>query len=69
MTSEAFTIVPDVVYSPIVPVLEFVTNRSDPDTAIPAGLFNPETREGFDEIIVPGVAPNVYSPIQPPEMS
>src|SRR5208283_4445551 len=33
--SEAFTVAPEVVYSPIVP-LEFATNRVDPDTAMPA---------------------------------
>ena len=51
---------PDVVYSPIVPALQLATNRSDPDTAMPVGEFNPETREAFT------TAPDVvYSPIVP----
>ena len=59
-TREAFTVAPDVVYSPIVPLPKFVTNRFDPDTAMPIGQFNPETREAFT------VAPDVvYSPIVP----
>jgi len=38
-TKAAFTIAPEVVYSPIVPLAWFVTNRFDPDTAIPPGSF------------------------------
>src|SRR5690348_1071882 len=57
--SEAFTVAPDVVYSPTVPVPALVTNRSEPDTAMPAGAFN-EISEAFT------VAPEVvYSPIVP----
>jgi hypothetical protein len=49
---------PEVVYSPIVPRLRFVTNRSEPTTAMPTGEFNPEISEAFT------VAPEVvYSPI------
>jgi hypothetical protein len=44
-TSDAFTKAPDVVYSPI--VFPFVTNRSDPDTAMPRGSPNPETSDAF----------------------
>ena len=50
-----------VVYSPIVPVLELATNKSEPDTAMPIGPLNPEINEAFT------VAPEVvYSPIVPP---
>jgi hypothetical protein len=35
--SAAFTVAPAVVYSPIVLLLLFVTNRSEPDTATPDG--------------------------------
>ena len=60
VTSEAFTVAPEVVYSPTVLVLPFTTNRSDPDTARPTGVFNPVTNEAFT------VAPEVvYSPIVP----
>ena len=45
--SEAFTVAPEVVYSPIVPVPLFVTNRFEPDAAIPYGLLNPATSEAF----------------------
>ena len=38
----------------------FVTNRSDPDTAMPSGPFNPEMSDAFT--IAPDV---VYSPIVP----
>ena len=60
MISEAFTVAPEVVYSPIVP-LEFATNRVDPDTAMPAGPpLNPVISDAFT------VAPEVvYSPIVP----
>ena len=58
--SEAFTVAPEVVYSPIVP-LSFVTNRFPPDTAMPSGYAKPEISEAFT------VAPEVvYSPIVPP---
>ena len=58
--SEAFTVAPEVVYSPIVPLPSFATNRFDPDTAMPIGSFNPEISEAFT------VAPEVvYSPIVP----
>jgi hypothetical protein len=58
--SEAFTVAPEMVYSPIVPPLEFVTNRFDPETAMPVGLSSPEISEAFT------VAPEVvYSPIVP----
>jgi len=33
--SEAFTVAPEVVYSPTVPKFVDVTNKSEPDTAIP----------------------------------
>jgi hypothetical protein len=39
--SEAFTVAPEVVYSPIVLLFRFETNRSDPDTAIPIGIAQP----------------------------
>ena len=45
--SEAFTVAPEVVYSPIVPVPLFATNRSDPETTIPCGKLNPEISEAF----------------------
>jgi len=48
--SEEFTVAPEVVYSPIVPMKEFTTNKSVPDTAMPHGLNgpNPEiSREVF----------------------
>jgi hypothetical protein len=53
-----FTATPEVVYSPNVPAKKFVTNRSDPEIAMPIGPFNPVIRAGFT------VAPEVvYSPI------
>src|SRR5271157_5766997 len=59
--SEGFTVAPEVVYWPIVPLKSSVTNRFDPDTAMPSGRPNPEISEGFT------VAPEVvYSPIVPP---
>src|SRR5579863_10081681 len=60
-TREAFTVAPDVVYSPIVPALILVTNRSDPDRARSSGVpLNPEIMEAFT------VAPDVvYWPIVP----
>ncbi len=47
--SEALTVVPEVVYWPIVPVAEFVfvTKMSDPDTAIATGRFSPEMSEAL----------------------
>ena len=45
-TREAFTVSPEVVYSPIVPVWGFVTNRFDPHTAMPLGSANPEDQGG-----------------------
>jgi len=58
--SDAFTVAPEVVYSPIVPLAVFVTNRFDPDTAMPNGSSNPVISEAFS------VAPEVvYSPIVP----
>ena len=38
---------PEVVYSAIVPMMLLVTNRFDPDTAMPTGLVNPEIRDAF----------------------
>jgi hypothetical protein len=59
-TNEAFTVAPEVVYLPIVPVSVFTTNKSEPDTVMPAGPLNPETNEAFT------VAPEVvYLPIVP----
>jgi hypothetical protein len=45
--SEAFTVAPDVVYSPSVPLNRLETNRVPPDTAIPTGESNPVMREEF----------------------
>jgi len=45
-TSEAFTVPPEAVYSPIMPA-SFVTNRFDPDTAMLVGWLTPETSEAF----------------------
>ena len=60
MTSEALTVAPEVVYSPIVPVHVFATNMSPPDTATRSGSINPVTSEALT------VAPEVvYSPIVP----
>src|SRR5207302_2558988 len=64
-TRAAFTVAPEVVYSPIVPLADpkvpkLVTNKFPPDTAMPLGKFNPETSAGLT------VAPEVvYSPIVP----
>ena len=58
--SAAFTVSPEVVYSPIVPVLRLVTNKFPPDTAMPVGVFNPEISAAFT--VAPVVA---YSPIVP----
>ena len=58
---EAFTVAPDVVYSPIVSLPALVTNRSEPDTAMPTGPRPKlEINEAFT--VVPEV---VYSPIVP----
>ena len=58
--SEAFTVAPEVVYSPTVLPPLFATNRSDPETAIPRGALNPEISEAFT--VEPEV---VYSPTVP----
>ena len=58
--NEAFTVAPEVVYSPTVPVSLFATNRSEPDTAMPVGSLSPVMNEAFT------VAPEVvYSPTVP----
>jgi len=57
--SEAFTVAPEVVYSPIVLAVKLATKISDPDTAIPNGFVSADTS-------VPeptGVPAVVYSPI------
>jgi len=56
-TSAAFTVAPDVVYSPIVLALLFATKTSDPDTATPTAPFDPEISDEFT--IAPEV---VHSP-------
>jgi hypothetical protein len=59
---EAFTVAPEVVYSPILlsPEKVIVTNRFVPDTAMHCGKLNPEISAAFT------VAPEVvYSPIVP----
>ncbi len=55
--SEAFTVLPEVVYSPTVPLPTFATNRFDPDIAMPSGKPNPVTSDAFT--LPPEV---VYSP-------
>ena len=51
--STGFTVAPEVVYSPIVPVLgvpngsKFATNKFLPEIAMPDGSLNPETSAGF----------------------
>src|SRR5690348_16587756 len=55
-----FTVAPAVVYWPIVPLLRFETNRSEPDTAMLHGKPNPEIRAGFTAMPVA-----VYRPIVP----
>src|SRR5438874_2411689 len=42
-----FTVVPAVVYLPIVPLEKFATNRSEPETAMFRGKLNPEINVGF----------------------
>jgi hypothetical protein len=65
VTSEAFTVAPDVVYSPIeppsaAPLFQLTTKRSFPDCATPQGLANPVTSDGFTD------APDVsYAAIPP----
>jgi hypothetical protein len=60
VTREAFTVAPDVVYSSIESKLASAINKSDPNTAIARGSFNPVISEAFT------VAPEVvYSPIVP----
>ena len=52
---------PDVVYSPTEFVPLLTTNRSEPDTAIPMGSFNPVSSDALT------VAPEVvYSPTEFP---
>ena len=63
-TRVEFTVVPEVLYSPIVPsrvpVPKLVTNSLFPETAMAAGLFSPEINDGFTS------APEVvYSAIVP----
>jgi hypothetical protein len=56
---EAFTVAPEVVYSPIVPA-SFTTNRFDPDTAGKPERSIPEIREAITvapEVQVSGAAP------------
>src|SRR2546429_2203032 len=36
----SLTVAPEVVYSPIVPLAPFATNRFPPETAMPVGVFN-----------------------------
>ena len=53
-------VAPELVYSPIVPLPLFTTNRFPPDKAMPVGRFNPEIKALLT------VAPEVvYSPIVP----
>jgi len=53
-------VTPDVVYSPTVPALGFVINKSDPETAKKVGSNMPEISLAFT------VAPEVvYSPTNP----
>ena len=57
---EGFIVAPVVaLYSPIVLLKAFVTNRFPPDTAIPFGEFTPEMKAGL--IVAPVVA--LYAPI------
>lgn len=60
MINAAFTIAPEVVYSPMVPVELLTTKRLFPDTATALGKFKPLISEEF--IIAPDV---LYSPIVP----
>ena len=60
MISEEFTVAPEVVYSPIVPAYQFVTNKSDPDTTMLTGSFKPDPEISEAFTVVPEV---VYSPI------
>src|SRR5256885_46615 len=55
----ALTVAPEVVYSPIVPLFKFETNRFPPDNARPVGLLNPEIKALLT--VAPVVA--LYSPI------
>ena len=64
MISAGFTVAPEVVYSPILPVslvrFKLVTNKFPPETAMPCGRLSPEISAGST------VAPEVvYSPIVP----
>jgi hypothetical protein len=59
--NEAFSFVPDVVYSAMDPlIVVFVTSRFDPETATFIGKVNPLTSDGLTE---PPVI--VYAPIKP----
>src|SRR6266496_4273230 len=58
--SAGSTVSPDIVYLPIVPVLELTTNKSFPATAISVGKVSPEISAGFT-----GIPESVYSPIVP----
>ncbi len=59
---DAFTVAPEVVYSPTVP-LRVETKRSEPETAMPYGSVSPEASEALT--VAPAV---VYSPIVPVEV-
>ena len=45
--SEAFTVAPEVVYSPTVPVPRVARNKFDPETAMPCGSSSPEISAAF----------------------
>ena len=45
--SEALLVVPEVVYSPMVPLPLFATNRSAPESARPSGPLNPLISEAL----------------------
>jgi hypothetical protein len=47
--SAGFTVAPEVVYSPIVSLAPFTTNRLPADTAMPSGKISPETSAGVRE--------------------
>jgi len=53
--SAGSTVSPDIVYLPIVPVLELTTNKSFPATAISVGKVSPEISAGFT-----GIPESVY---------
>ena len=61
LMSEAFTVAPEVAYSPTVPMLVLLTtNRSEPDTAMRVGSLSPVMNEAFTVPPEP-----VYSPTVP----